>query len=74
MADIYENGLVTLSATKAPDAMGGCCSTCDPRHKSKMVELTMERRSDVFLHHFRDVLPHGDQKDTLNLPLLSRAW
>lgn len=69
MADIYENAVVTIAATKSKDGLGGCYSDRDPGHANAqpIVEGQLYAREQMPKLKLETI-------DNDQLPLLSRGW
>ncbi|KAH7380574.1 heterokaryon incompatibility protein-domain-containing protein [Phaeosphaeria sp. MPI-PUGE-AT-0046c] len=77
MANIYESALVTLAATKAPNANSGLFAHSEARLLSRVIQLDSQKmRTDdaVQAVHAREYIPHGMQNDRRTTPLLTRGW
>ena len=77
MADIYESAIVTIAATKAPNAHSGLFAHTDSEYISHVMELNPQEFGPGKVEHAvhaRKCLPHEMLHPSDDLPLLSRAW
>jgi hypothetical protein len=74
MADIYEQALFTIAATRASDGSKGCFSLANPEHISKAIPgwdgLVVRRHVHTFPDEYEDY--HGGPTGVA--PLFKRGW
>lgn len=71
MADIYENAVFTVAATKSRDGSGGCFAETNAKYFSKLVP----GYQDIYVRQELPRFPsHWGEFDSRQWPLLNRAW
>jgi hypothetical protein len=76
MADIYEYALVTLAATKAPNAdsdLFAYSEACEPSYEMTIDSQDNHMEGTVDAIYSREILPHQLHGDPAP-PLLARGW
>ena len=69
MASIYQNGFLTIAASRASGDNDGCFSVGAEKYMSRQIKFDDLNGSEYILHT-RPVLPHDDNRS----PLFHRAW
>ncbi|KAI0853664.1 HET-domain-containing protein [Daldinia vernicosa] len=78
MASIYENGHLTIAATRSADHDGGCFSKTNPQFETHKVSVSSLGKDELTLY-FRQMMPHcgsilGSPEQIVEFPLLDRGW